>query len=53
MDYVNLSELKLWVRDQLPRGDALRVAIESQPDRVTVEELVVLFKAWDLMLATR
>ena len=53
MDYVNLRELKAWARNRLPPSDALRIAIESQPDRVTAEELVVLFKAWELMVATR
>ena len=53
MDYVNLRELKAWARERLPSSDAVRVAIESQPGRVTVEELLVLFKAWDLMVALR
>jgi len=53
MNYVNLSELKAWTRKRLPRSDPLRLIIESQPDRVTAEEFAVLFKAWDLMAATR
>jgi hypothetical protein len=53
MNHVSLGELKAWARKQLPRNDPLRLAIESQPDRVTAEEFAVLFKAWDLMAATR
>jgi hypothetical protein len=53
MNYVNLSELKAWAGKRLPRNDPLRLAIESQPDRVTAEEFAVLSKAWDLMAGTR
>jgi hypothetical protein len=53
MTRISLLELKAWVRRRLPPSDPVRVAIEAQPERVSAEELVVLFKAWDLMVATR
>ena len=53
MNYVNLGELKAWARKRLPKSDLVRLAVESQPDKVTVEEFAVLFKAWDLMAGTR
>ena len=53
MNYVYLGEFKAWARKRVPRNDPVRLAIESQPDRVTVEEFIVLSKSWDLMAATR
>jgi hypothetical protein len=53
MNYVNLGEFKAWARKRLPRNDPVRLVIESQPDRVTVEEFIVLSKSWDLMAAAR
>lgn len=53
MEYVKLDELKSWARRHLTPNDAVRLAIESQPDQVSVEEFLVLFEAWDLMMATR
>ena len=53
MRCVNLQHLKSWARRKLAENDAVRVAIESQPDEVGFEEFLVLFKSWDLMLATR
>ena len=53
MEYVKLDELKSWARRHLTPNDAVRLAIESQSDRVSAEEFVVLFKAWDLMMASR
>ncbi len=53
MDHVTLSELKAWARTRLPQNDPVRLAIESQPDRLSLDEFVILLKAWDLMMATR
>jgi hypothetical protein len=52
MNSVDISELKVWTK-RLSKSDPVRVAIESQPDKLTPAELSVLLKAWDLMLATR
>ena len=51
MEYVNVQELKSWVRRRLPRNNAVRAAVESQPDQLSTEEFLVLLKMLDLMLA--
>ena len=53
MEHVELSELKTWARKRLPQDDAVRLGIESQPDQVSLEEFIVLLKAWDLIAGTR
>ena len=53
MKYVKLDQLKLWARGRFPRNNAVRVAVESQPDQLSIEEFVVLLKMLDLMMATR
>jgi len=53
MKCLSLMELKSWVRRCLPPGDPVRVAVEAQPERVSMEEFVVLLKQWDLMMSTR
>lgn len=53
MEYVKLDELKLWARRHLTSSDAVRLAIESQSDRLSAEEFLVLFKMLDLMMATQ
>jgi hypothetical protein len=53
MSTVNLAGLKKLVRSRLPKGDALREAVESQPDMVPEEEFVVLARSWDRLAATR
>lgn len=53
MRYVSLMQLKLWVQRCLPPNDPVRVAIEAQPETVSIEEFAVLLKQWDLMMATR
>jgi len=53
MKYVNLQELKSWVRRRFPRDNAVRVAVESQPDQLSTEEFLVLLKMLDLMLVPR
>jgi hypothetical protein len=53
MEYVNLQELKSWVRRRFPRNNAVRAAVESQPDQLSTEEFLVLLKMLDLMLAPR
>jgi len=53
MEYVNLQELKSWVRRRFPRNNVVRVAVESQPDQLSTEEFLVLLKMLDLMLVPR
>ena len=53
MEYVNVQELKSWVRRRLPRNNAVRGAVESQPDQLSTEEFLVLLKMLDLMMAPR
>lgn len=53
MDSIDMSELRAWVEKRLSKNDPVRVAVESLGCRLTPDELVVLLKAWDLMLATR
>lgn len=51
MDLIDISDLRAWVERNLSKNDPVRVAVESQPNQVTRDELVVLLKSWDLMLA--
>jgi len=53
MRSTDISGFKQWVKENLSKGDPVRVAVESQPDLLTQAELIVLLKAWDLMLAAR
>lgn len=53
MEHVKLDKLKSWARRWLTPNDAVRLALESQSDQVPAEEFLVLFKAWDLMMASR
>ena len=53
MNAVSTVELKKLVRSRLAKGDALREAVESQPDKLPAEEFIVLVKAWDRLAATR
>jgi hypothetical protein len=53
MEFVDLHELKGWVRSHVPKDNPVRLAVESQPDRVAIDEFLVLLKSWDLMLGIR
>jgi len=53
MKSVNLQQLKSWAREKLAKSDTFRVAIVSQPDKVTFEDFLVLFKGWERILAAR
>lgn len=53
MEYVNLQELKSWVHRRFPQNNAVRAAVESQPDQLSTEEFLVLLKMLDLMLVPR
>lgn len=53
MSAVSLAGLKKLVRGSLPKGDPLRQAVESQPDKLPEEEFIVLAKSWDRLAATR
>jgi hypothetical protein len=49
---VNLERLKSWVRIHLPADDAVRKAILSQPDDMSVSAFVELATSWDRMMAS-
>jgi hypothetical protein len=49
---VNLKRLKSWVRIHLPADDAVRKAILSQPDDMSVPAFIELAASWDRMMAS-
>jgi hypothetical protein len=49
---VNLEKLKSWVRIHLPADDAVRKAILSQPNDVSVFAFVELAISWDRMMTS-
>jgi len=49
---VNLKNLKSWVRMRLPADDAVRKAILSQPDEMSLSAFVELAASWDRMMTS-